>query len=93
MHSQIFGFVNIGVDVTESVGEVTAEVVTALSAQLSDALAMVNESNRVAMDATDRAARAETERDHLKERLAEIRADLEAAQSTPQQKKVRWWNR
>jgi len=80
--AQVYG------EVTETAVEVTA----ALSAQLSEALAMVNDANKTAMEAVERAARAETERDHLKERLAETRADLEAAQSTPEPKR-RWWNR
>lgn len=72
--------------------EATAEVVTALSSQLSDVTAMLSEANQRAEANAERAAIAETRADHYQERIAELRDEL-AAQSTVAEKRRRWWQR
>jgi len=70
---------------SEVIAEATADVVTALSAQLSDVTAMLNDANRIAREAVERAAISETTAAHLRERLQELREANE--------RPTRWWRR
>lgn len=70
-------------DVYGDLAEAAADVTAVLAQPMTDVLAMLNDANRIAREAVERAARAEAEVDHLKERLAEQR----------QERPARWWRR
>ncbi len=72
-----------------STQEGTASV---LAEQLSTALQMMSDANTQAMEATERAAIAETVARHLREAIADLRDQLETAQAEPQKRRG-WWRR
>jgi len=63
-----------------------------LAEQLSTALQMMSDANTQAMEATERAAIAETVARHLREAIADLRDQLETAQAKPQKRRG-WWRR
>lgn len=81
---------------TPTLPEGTAAV---LAEQLTTALQLMSEANTRAMEATERAAVAETVAGHLREvnsdqrdTIADLRDQLETAQAEPQKRRG-WWRR
>jgi len=73
--------------------------VAVLAEQLTTAMQLMNDANTRAIEATERAAVAETVADHMREvnsdqrdTIADLRDQLETAQAEPQ-KRRRWWRR
>lgn len=63
-----------------------------LAEQLTAAMQLMNEANTRAMEATERAAVAETVAEHMRTTIADLRDQLQTVQTEPQKRRG-WWRR